>query len=100
MEMYAVLDAVRAFDRPILICSDSAYVINCFEQRWYVGWRARGWVNSQDKPVANRDLWEPLIEAVLATRTIFRKVKGHSGDPMNDRADELAVAAKKSGRSG
>ena len=48
------------------IVSDSTYVVNCFRDRWYEGWMRRGWMNSQRKPVANRDLWEPFIELVLA----------------------------------
>ena len=55
---------------------------------------AKGWINSQRKPVANRDLWEPLIDARTAparTSVTFRWVKGHSGDPMNDLVDRLAV---------
>ncbi|MBT8240217.1 MAG: hypothetical protein KJN63_03220, partial [Acidimicrobiia bacterium] len=74
------------------------YVVNCFRDRWYEGWLKRNWKNSQRKPVANRDLWEPLIE--LAVPRIeegtlrFSWVKGHSGDPMNDLADRLAVTAR------
>ena len=74
--------------------SDSTYVVNCFRDRWWQGWQARGWLTSAKKPVANRDLWEPLVEAVTTRGDVsFRWVKGHSGDPMNDRVDALAVAA-------
>lgn len=94
MEVQAVLEAVRALDGPIEINSDSTYVVNCFKDRWFDGWRRRGWRNSQKKPVANRDLWEPLIDAVEARwdEITFVWVKGHSGVELNDRADELAVA--------
>ena len=70
-------------------------MVNCFRDRWWEGWLARGWRNSQKKPVANRDLWEPLIAAYRADagRLRFRWVKGHGGDPMNDLVDRLAVAA-------
>ena len=60
------------------------------------GWLRRGWRNAAGKPVANRDLWEPLIELALESgpcRSTFRWVKGHSGDRWNDFVDELAVAA-------
>jgi ribonuclease HI len=63
----------------------------------------RGWTNSQRKPVANRDLWEPLIERVLARGDVtFRWVKGHGGDKMNDFVDQLAVEASltQTGRTG
>lgn len=94
MEVRAVLEAVRALPGPLEVRSDSKYVVDCFADRWYEGWFARGWRNSQRKPVANRDLWEPLLEEVLGRGEItFTWVKGHSGDPMNDYVDELAVAA-------
>ena len=75
------------------------YVVNCFKQRWYLGWRANGWRNSQRKPVANRDLWEPFIELALARDVSFRWVKGHGTDVMNGFVDELAVLAAQSGKA-
>jgi ribonuclease HI len=94
MEIQAALEAVRALPGPLVVVSDSTYVVNCYRNRWWKGWHARGWLNSQKRPVANRDLWEPLVEQVLARGDIsFRWVKGHSGDPMNDLVDALAVAA-------
>lgn len=97
MEIQAVLEALRALshhDGPIEVRSDSTYVVHCFRDRWWQGWLARGWRNSQRQPVANRDLWEPLIELVRSRGDIaFTWVKGHSGDPMNDLVDALAVAA-------
>jgi ribonuclease HI len=94
MEVQAALEAVRALGGPLVVVSDSTYVVNCFRDEWWKGWQARGWVNSAKKPVANRDLWEPLIVAVQDIGTVsFRWVKGHSGDPMNDLVDQLAVEA-------
>ncbi len=97
MEINAALQALRTLGDAhpdIEIVSDSTYVVNCFRDGWWKGWLAKGWVNSQRKPVANRDLWEPLIELVRAHGGVrFRWVKGHSGDPMNDLVDRLAVAA-------
>jgi ribonuclease HI len=100
MEMTAVLEALRSLDGPLLVASDSAYVVNCFQQRWWEGWQRRGWRNSQGAPVANQDLWEPLLALALdPSRSVkFRKVQGHSGDPMNDLVDQLAVEAATSGR--
>lgn len=94
MEIKAVLEALRALlgDGPIQVVSDSTYVVNCFRDKWFVRWSANGWRNAQGKPVANADLWRPLIELVLGNEVSFRWVKGHSGDRMNDLVDLLAVA--------
>ena len=95
MELEAVLRAVETLPGSLRIHSDSTYVVNCFNDRWYEGWLKRGWKNSQKKPVANKDLWEPLIEKYLerSDEIEFIWVKGHAGDRWNERADELAVAA-------
>lgn len=104
MEINAVLDAVTTLDGPLEVISDSTYVVNCFRDRWWEGWLARGWKNSQKKDVANRDLWAPLVDAYRAepTRIRFRWIKGHSGDGMNDLVDRLAVeaTATQQGRNG
>jgi ribonuclease HI len=95
MEIQAALEAVTSLDGPPEVVSDSTYVVNCFRDRWWERWLARGWINSQRKPVANRDLWEPLIVAYRAApdRVRFRWVKGHGEDPYNDLVDRLAVEA-------
>ena len=94
MELTAALEAVRAFDCPLLVVSDSTYVVHCFRDRWWENWLRQGWVNKARKPVANRDLWEPLIDAYRARDDVdFRWVKGHSGDRWNDEADRLAMEA-------
>ena len=99
MEVQAVRDALETFlvrtDGPIVIVSDSTYVVNCFRDRWWEGWERRGWKNSQKQPVANQDLWKPLVALVCAhsDQVSFRWIKGHSGHPMNDRVDGLAVVA-------
>jgi ribonuclease HI len=103
MEISAAFEAVKALAGPVEVVSDSTYVVNCFRDRWHEGWVKRGWLNSQKKPVANRDLWEPFVELVLARGDVtFRWVKGHSGDPRNDLVDRLAVeaATTQRGRSG
>ena len=93
MEIRAALEAVRAISGPLVVVSDSTYVVNCFRDRWWEAWRRRGWVNSKRQPVANRDLWEPLVDLVVSRGDVtFRWVKGHSGDPMNDLVDTMAVA--------
>jgi ribonuclease HI len=104
MEITAALRALQALgpesgDDGILVISDSTYVVNCFRQRWWAGWRARGWINSQRKPVANRDLWEPLFAVAVdgGLSVSWQWVKGHSGDRWNDVVDRLAQAAAASG---
>ena len=95
MEMQAVLEALAALDAcdPLEVVTDSGYIVNCFEQQWWVGWQRRGWRNSKKEPVKNQDLWMPLIEQVRARGVSFRWVKGHGGDPWNDAADLLATQA-------
>ncbi len=102
MELTAVLEAVRAVPGRLLIVSDSTYVVNCFRDSWWKGWLDRGWKTSAKKPVANQDLWEPLVELYLEREVDFRWVKGHAGDQWNDIADRLAVEAviNEGGRSG
>jgi ribonuclease HI len=101
MEVNAVLEALRSNEEPeIEIISDSTYVIKCFQDAWWAGWKRRGWKNSQGKPVANRDLWEPLFELALDDRRTIKWtwVKGHSGDRWNDVVDELALEAARTQR--
>lgn len=97
MELVAVLNALRTLGAQagaIEVVSDSQYVVKCFNDAWWEGWLRRGWKNSQRQPVANRDLWEPLINLVRERGDVtFRWVRGHNGDPMNDLVDALAVAA-------
>ena len=94
MEITAALEAVRALPGPLVVVSDSTYVVNCFRDGWWKGWIARGWLTSAKKPVVSRDLWEPLVTLVDERGDVtFRWVKGHSGDEMNDLVDRLAVEA-------
>jgi ribonuclease HI len=103
MEITAAAKAVEALVGPLRVVSDSIYVVNCFRKKWYETWHRNGWKNSQRKPVANRELWEPFIDAVLARGDVtFDWVKGHSDDPMNDLVDAMAVEAAQTqtGRTG
>jgi len=95
MEISAALDAARSLPDALEIVSDSTYVVNCFRDRWWEKWVAKGWTGSARQPVANRDLWEPLVDLYREApgRLQFRWVKGHSSDPFNDLVDRLAVAA-------
>ena len=104
MEIRAVWEAVSSLQGPLEVVSDSTYVVNCFRDRWWEGWLARGWLTAAKKPVANRDLWEPLVDAVRSDpgRVSFTWVKGHSTDPINDLVDRLAADAARTqqGRTG
>ena len=104
MEIHAALEAVTALTGPLEVASDSTYVVNCFRDRWWEGWLAREWRNKAKQPVANKDLWEPLIEEYRRdpARLAFRWVKGHGTDVMNDLVDRLAVEAARAqaGRCG
>lgn len=98
MELMAVLEALRSLGvgseaGPVHVVSDSTYVVNCFRDGWWVKWRRNGWKNSKREPVANVDIWQPLVDLVQAGDVTFQWVKGHSGDRLNDLVDELAVAA-------
>jgi ribonuclease HI len=100
MELKAALEAVKHLEGPLEVVSDSTYLVNCFRDRWWEGWLRRGWTNSKREPVANRDLWEPLLALYLAEpdRLRFRWVKGHNGDPMNELVDSLARQAARTQR--
>ena len=91
MELTAVIESLKALKKPseVRIYTDSQYVKKGV-QEWMVGWKARGWRTADKKPVKNVDLWQTL-EPLLAQHDIeWRWVKGHSGNPGNERADELA----------
>ena len=76
------------------IYSDSAYIINCYKEKWYKKWQANGWVNSKKQPVANKELWEHLIPFFEKPQFSFEKVKGHANNEYNNIVDGLAVEAK------
>jgi ribonuclease HI len=103
MELTAACVALERLDegQVVTVYSDSSYLVNCMMRGWYKKWRVNGWLNHPGGSVANRDLWERLLEATKRHREVrWRKVKGHSktAGPHksgNNRADELAVAAKK-----
>lgn len=94
MEMTAVIEALRQLKRPskIRITTDSNYLVKGMTQ-WLPGWIRKNWVNSQKKPVLNRDLWEILIELCRGHDVEWRWIKGHAGHEENERCDELARMA-------
>ena len=78
----------------VIVYSDSAYCVNCYEQKWWKKWLHNGWVNSKKEPVSNKELWQQLIPFFEDTRFVFRKVAGHSNNKWNNYVDQLAVKAK------
>lgn len=97
MELTAVIEGLRELKRPcaVKLYSDSAYVVNAFNQNWLDNWRRNGWKNAAGSPVSNKDLWQELLTLADAHEITWIKVKGHADNPYNNRCDELAVAAVK-----
>ena len=96
MELTACIEALNLLKEPckVQLFSDSAYVVNAFNQDWISSWQANGWKNSQKKDVANIDLWKKLIKLNNYHQITFNKVKGHAGDKYNEICDALATGRK------
>jgi ribonuclease HI len=96
MELTAAAAALEALRRPcrVVLHTDSQYVRNGIT-RWHTGWVRRNWRNAAGDPVANMDLWQRLLAAEKRHAVEWLWVRGHSGDPMNERVDGLATAARK-----
>lgn len=98
-EMVAVIMGISMIEflaqiSPIVVVTDSAYIYNCYSQKWYKKWQTNGWLNSKREPVANKELWEEIIPYFEDSRFSFEKTKGHADDARNNYVDKLAVAAK------
>lgn len=91
MELTAVIEGLRALTRgcEVTVHVDSTYVMNGVT-KWMHGWKRNGWRTSAKAPVKNADLWQALDAEAARHRVTWKWVKGHSGDPGNERADELA----------
>ncbi|MDI9484723.1 MAG: ribonuclease HI [Bacillota bacterium] len=95
MELLAAIEALGSLKRPckVKLYSDSAYLVNAFNQGWIENWQRNGWLNAKKEPVSNADLWRRLI-ALSETHDIeWIKVKGHSDNKFNNRCDALARGA-------
>lgn len=95
MELMACIVALRELeyrDRPVRLYSDSSYVVNGISKGWALGWRRRGWVKADRQPAVNPDLWGQLLDLVAELKITFHWVRGHCGNPLNERCDQLAVA--------
>ena len=79
------------------VYTDSAYLHNCYSQKWYLSWLKNNWLNSKKQPVANKSLWQLIIPFFENKKVDFFKVKGHNNNYWNEYVDSLAVAAKKNG---
>lgn len=96
MEMMAVIEAFRQLKRPckIEVVTDSNYVVKGMT-KWMPGWIKRNWLNSQKKPVLNRDMWEELLKLSRPHQIQWHWIKGHNGHLENERCDQLAREAMK-----
>ncbi len=95
MELTAAAEALGALTRPcrIVLHTDSQYLKDGIT-RWHSGWVRKNWRTAGGDPVKNMDLWKRILEAAKPHEIDWRWVKGHSGNPMNERADELATQAR------
>ncbi|TIC88942.1 ribonuclease HI [Nocardioides sp. GY 10113] len=91
MELMAAIQALETLNRPsrVVLFTDSSYVRNGILS-WVAKWKANGWRTASKQPVKNEDLWRRLDEAAARHDVTWNWVKGHAGDPGNERADELA----------
>ncbi len=99
MELMAAIVALKKLevrDKQVLLFSDSSYLVNGIEKGWAKSWRRRGWIKSDKKPAINKDLWAEILDLVEDLDVEFRWVKGHSGNPMNERCDQMAVSSARS----
>ena len=94
MELIAVIEGLKKLKAicNVEIYSDSAYVVNAINKDWIKNWEKNGWKNSNKENVANKDLWEELLNLLKKYPSTFIKVKGHSDNKYNNRCDELAVS--------
>jgi ribonuclease HI len=96
MELMGCIVALRQLenmDKPITLYSDSSYVVNGINKGWAKSWRKNGWIKSDKRPALNQDLWAELLELTQDLDIVFKWVKGHAGNPFNERCDELAVGS-------
>lgn len=79
----------------VAVYTDSQYVVNAIEKGWAKKWRANGWMRNKKEPALNADLWERLLKLCEFHNVNFIWVRGHAGNPENERCDRLAVEASK-----
>jgi len=98
MELLAVIKGLEALTKPcsVTIKTDSSYVLDGYT-KWLPGWLRKSWRTADNKPVKNEDLWRALHNSAARHTLTWQKVKGHSGEPDNERADKLASDAALTG---
>ena len=96
MDLTAAAVALETLKRPcrVVVHTDSEYLRNGIT-RWHTGWVRKGWRNAAGDPVANMDLWRRILDAAKPHEIDWKWVRGHSGNPMNERADVLATEARR-----
>lgn len=102
MELLAAIKGLENLKKPcqVKLYSDSAYLVNAFTLGWIENWQKNGWLNAKKQPVSNADLWQDLIRLSRIHTIEWIKVKGHSDNELNNRADALARAAVEANRLG
>ncbi len=95
MELTAVIEGLKLLKFPcnVHLYSDSAYVVNAFNQNWIKNWVKNNWKTSDKKDVKNKELWQELLSLTKTPKVTFHKVKGHADNEFNNRCDELARMA-------
>ncbi len=95
MELLAAIKGLSALKERcrVRLYSDSAYLVNAFNNGWVSGWKRNGWINSKKMPVENQDLWHELVRLAEYHDVAFIKVKGHSDNAENAACDKLAREA-------
>ncbi len=98
MEILAAIAGLEALKQPcrVELYTDSQYLRDAVEKRWLAAWQRNGWQTSAKKPVKNKDLWLRLLPLLQKHQVTFRWVRGHSGNPDNERCDQLARTAAQS----
>lgn len=95
MELLAAIRGLEELNRPceVDLYSDSKYLVDAFHQGWLNNWQKSGWKKADKKPVKNVDLWKKLLAVMAPHDVTFHWVKGHDGNPLNERCDTLATTA-------
>ncbi|MDZ4700050.1 MAG: ribonuclease HI [Rhodothermales bacterium] len=101
MELTGAIEGLDALKEPceVTLHTDSAYMLRAFTDGWLKKWQKNGWLTASKKPVENQDLWKRLLELEKRHKIVWAKVKGHADDRLNNRCDELAVAARRTQQS-
>lgn len=95
MELMGAIVGLEALLRPcqVDLYSDSQYLVKAFNEHWIDSWQRRNWRRGKNEPVKNADLWQRLLAACRPHELTFHWVRGHAGNPENERCDQLAVQA-------